>query len=182
LEQKMDQREAFNLVSEVVFDAYFLTDENGLISEYNRMFYSLFPKSIARKLKGMRLNEVMQIPVDVVSETMKKKTHIRLDEIEAHVQDMDEYRFIFSGIPLNDENNNFSGVLVLMRNVTDEAMVQLKYQEMLETEAKARDLLKDELKNRTESLVQMSQKYFALKEKIRMRSKGQLSPFMYKVN
>lgn len=177
----MNQIEAFRVISEVVFDAYFLTDAEGKITEYNHMFRSLFPRALARKLKGKTLTEVMELPLDIVSETLAKRTHIRLDEIEARVQEMEEYRFILSSIPLYDEAKELTGVLVLCRNVTDEAMVQLKYQEMLESEAKQRDILKDELKRRTESLINLGKKYFALKEKIRQRAKGQLSPYMYKL-
>jgi len=175
----MDQKEAFKVISEVVFDAYFLTDKDGLITEYNRMFYALFPRSIARKLKGVKLTEVMTLPVDIVTETLSTQQHMRLDEIIAQVQDMEEYRFSLSSLILTNDSGETVGSLVLMRNVTDEAMIQIKYQEMLEQEEKARELLIDELKQRTESLIETSTKYFALKEKIRMRAKGQLSPFMY---
>lgn len=177
----MNQLEAFKLVSEVVFDAYFITDSEGNITEYNRMFYSLFPRAVARKLKGQPITAVMEIPIDIVSDTIKQNTHMRFDEIAANVPDQQEYRFILSSMPLMGDDDTLTGVLVLMRNVTDEAMVQLKYQEMLETEEKQREILKDELKRRTESLVAIGQKYFALKEKIRQRAKGQLSPYIYKV-
>ncbi|MBU1239551.1 PAS domain-containing protein, partial [Myxococcota bacterium] len=161
--------------------AYFITDTEGKITKFNQMFYALFPKSVARKLNGKMLKEVMEIPMDIVTDTLVQRIHLRFDEVAANVPDMQEYRFILSSIPLFDEEKQLSGVLVLMRNVTDEATVQLKYQDMLESEAKQREILKDELTRRTESLVAISKKYFDLKEQMRQRTKGQLSPYIYQV-
>ena len=179
----MNQKEAFDKIKDVVIDAYYISDTEGKILEYNRLFYSMFPRNVARKLKGKVLLDVMEIPVDIVSKVMEADSQIRLDEITAIVREsMEEYRFILSGIPLHDEESGeITGALILLRDVTDEAMVQTKYQEMLEREAMQRELIKDELHRRTVRLVEISKQYFELKERVRELQKGQLSPFMLKI-
>lgn len=177
----MNQLDAFNLVSDIIIDAYFVTDKDGLITNYNRLFYSFFPRSMARKLKGIKLTDAMQIPVDIVHDTISQNRQVRLDEIGAVIPDMGEFRFILSAIPLHNENEEIFGCIVIMRNVTDEAMVQLKYQEMLDREAIERENLRDELNRRTERLIEISRKYYDLKASIKKRLKGQLSPFITKI-
>ena len=178
----MNQKEAFNKIKDVVIDAYYISDTDGKIVEYNRLFYSMFPRNVARKLKGKNLAEIMEIPVNIVSKAMEANSQIRLDEITAIIRESaEEYRFILSAMPLKDEEENPIGVLVILRDVTDEAMVQVKYQEMLERETMQRELIKDELHRRTERLIEISKQYFELKEKLRELQKGQLSPFMLKL-
>jgi len=177
----MSQLDAFNQINDIIIDAWFSTDLEGNITNYNRMFYSLFPRSIARKLKGIKLQDAMQISVDIVSEAISQNRQVRLDEINTVIPEMGEYRFILSAIPMREEDGSNSGAVVIMRNVTDEAMVQLKYQEMLDREARERELLKDELHRRTESLIEISKKYFELRSSIKKRLKGQLSPFIMKI-
>ena len=55
-------------------------------------------------------------------------------------------RFILSAVPITDEAGNHVGALEIQRNVTDEAVVQVKYQEMLETEARERERLANQVR------------------------------------
>ncbi|MDA3863185.1 MAG: PAS domain-containing protein, partial [Deltaproteobacteria bacterium] len=176
----MSQTEAFELIHDIIIDAYFITDREGKIIKYNRLFYSLFPRKIARSLKGQKITDVMDISVDIVSKVFEEKAKIRLDEITGKVEDMEPYSFILSAIPVEaeGEDSQLEGCIVVMRNVTDEAMVQVKYQQMLESEAEQRERLKEELSIRTNSLVEISQKYYELKAKNRQKAKNRLSPFL----
>ncbi len=58
----MEWVDAFRQISEVVIDAYYVTDEHGKILEYNRAFFGLFPRKAARKLKGMPASDAMPCP------------------------------------------------------------------------------------------------------------------------
>ena len=173
---------AFQEIKEVIIDAWFISDPAGVIVDYNRPFFSMFPRNIARKLKGLTIPEIMTMPVNIVNEAISQNRQVRFDEVVASVQETgEEYRFILSAIPLFDAEKNLEGTIVIMRNVTDEAMVQIKYQEMLEREARERELLKGELVRRTERLIQISERYYELKAQIRKRAKGQVSPFKLKI-
>ncbi len=178
----MSQAAAFQLVKDVVIDAWFTTDPNGVIVDFNRVFFSLFPRNIARKLKGVTLPEIMVMPMDIVGEAITQNRQVRFDEVVASIlETQEEFRFILSAIPLFNDEQALEGTLVVLRNVTDEAMVQIKYQEMLEREARERELLKAELVRRTERLIQISERYYELKAQIRKRAKGQVSPFKLKM-
>ncbi|MBU1069782.1 PAS domain-containing protein [Myxococcota bacterium] len=178
----MSQSAAFQEVKDVVIDAWFTTDPSGVIVDFNRVFFSLFPRNVARKLKGLTLSEIMSMPMDIVQEAVDQNRQVRFDEVVATIlETQEEFRFILSAIPLFGEEKALEGTLVILRNVTDEAMVQIKYQEMLEREARERELLKAELVRRTERLIQISERYYELKAQIRKRAKGQVSPFKLKI-
>ncbi len=146
--------QAFKQFSDVIIDAYYVVDREGRILAFNRLFYGLFPRAVARRLKGKTIHEVMHIERDIARECMEAGRHVRLDEILGRPKESDEeIKMILSGIPLKDTEGNVLGALVIMRNVTDEALVQVKYQEMLETEARERQRLIEKLRDRTEQLL-----------------------------
>ncbi len=175
----MKSIQGFDAIKDVIIDAYYITDPEGNIVEYNRLFYMLFPRQVARKLKGKKIQEVMQIDKDVSAMAIQQRMHVRLDEITARIPgaEQEEFRFILSAIPLF-EGDQLEGTLVLMRNVTDEALIQVKYQEMLEREERARQELKNELAAKTEALLELSHKYFMLKGQVQSKRQGRLSPFI----
>ena len=60
-------------------------------------------------------------------------------------------------MPITDDAGNPVGALEIQRNVTDEAVVQVKYQEMLETEARERERLANQIRVRTKELLETNQ-------------------------
>ena len=150
----MDLVKTFTKFSDVIIDAYYIVDKDGHILEFNRMFYGLFPRNVARKLKGKTLGEVMEIERDIGAECMDAGRHVRLDEIVGRPKESEEaINMIMSGMPLRDGDETIIGALVILRNVTDEAMVQVKYQDMLETEARERQRLVEKVQERTRQLL-----------------------------
>lgn len=177
----MNQTESFLAIKDVIIDAWCITDPSGAILDYNRVFFSMFPRNVARKLKGLTLPDVILLPIDIVREAIDQNQQVRFDEVAGSViESQEEFRFILSAIPLRDDEQ-LQGVLVILRNVTDEALVQIKYQEMLEREARERELLKTELERRTERLIRLAERYYELKTQVRKRAKGQVSPFKIKM-
>lgn len=177
----MNQIASFLEVKDVIIDAWCITDPNGAIIDYNRIFFSMFPRNIARRLKGLTLPDVVLLPIDIVREAIEQNQQVRFDEVVGSIiESQEEFRFILSAIPLRDDEQ-LQGVLIILRNVTDEALVQIKYQEMLEREARERELLKTELERRTERLIHLAERYYELKAQVRKRAKGQVSPFKIKI-
>ncbi len=177
----MNQTASFLEIKDVIIDAWCITDANGVIVDYNRLFFSMFPRNVARKLKGLTLPDVILLPIDIVREAIEQNQQVRFDEVVGSViESQEEFRFILSAIPLHTDDR-IDGALVILRNVTDEALVQIKYQEMLEREARERELLKTELERRTERLIQLAERYYELKAQVRKRAKGQVSPFKIKL-
>lgn len=150
----MKLADAFKQISDVVIDAYYLTDRQGHILDYNRAFFGLFPRKAARKLKGMPASDAMPMERDVAKECMDTGRHVRLDEIPLRIPGSEqELRVILSAVPLKQPDDSISGSLVILRNVTDEAQIQLKYQEMLDNEARERERLAGVIEDRTSALV-----------------------------
>ena len=169
----MELLDGFKQISDVVIDAYFISDENGVIKDYNRAFFAMFPRAVARKLKGMSVGDALKVGRDVSRECMEAGRHVRLDEIPIHIAGSnEELRMIFSGIPLKGPDGNVLGALVILRNVTDEAMIQVKYQEMLETEARERERLVEQIQDRTGALVDANELLLTLQRELMEFKKG----------
>lgn len=169
----MELLDAFKDISDVVIDAYFVVDTRGQILEYNRAFFAMFPRQVARKLKGMSIAEAVIAERNVAQECMELGRHVRLDEIPLRVQGNEEsYRVILSGIPLKEPAGGLRGALVIIRNVTDEAMMQVKYQEMLENEARERERLVEQIRERTTSLVETNQLLLGMQRELMEYKKG----------
>lgn len=169
----MELLDAFKNISDVVIDAYFVVDPSGQILEYNRAFFAMFPRQVARKLKGMPIQEAVLTERNVAQECMEASRHVRLDEIPLKVQGgEEEYRVILSGIPMKDAAGGTLGALVIIRNVTDEAMMQVKYQEMLETEARERERLVEQIKDRTSALVETNELLLGVQRELMDFKKG----------
>lgn len=153
--------ENFKAFSPAIVDAYFIVDRNKTIVDFNRVFYSLLPRSAARKLKGSLYTDVVnyQISTCIAEQVWEQNRHVRLDEISGTIAsdpDGKAMKFILSAIPLL-ENGEAVGAVILQRDVTVEAEVQVKYQEMLEKEAKERERLAVQVKVRTKELLETNQ-------------------------
>jgi hypothetical protein len=81
-------------------------------------------------------------------------------------------RFVLSAIPILDEQGNPVGALEVQRNVTDEATVQTKYQEMLDHEARERERLAAQIRSRTRELVETNQALLRVQKELVAYKKG----------
>ena len=75
-------------------------------------------------------------------------------------------------MPITDDNGNNVGALEIQRNVTDEAVVQVKYQEMLETEARERERLANQIRARTKELLETNQLLLKTQKELLSYKKG----------
>ena len=136
----------FKRVSNAIVDSYFIVDTERRIVDFNRAFFALLPRQVARGLKGKHCYEVLELNICknecIAQQCWADNRHVRLDEISGtSPARRSKLRFILSAVPITDEAGNHVGALEIQRNVTDEAVVQVKYQEMLETEARERERL-----------------------------------------
>ena len=81
-------------------------------------------------------------------------------------------RFILSAIPILDESGNPVGALEIQRDVTDEAVVQVKYQEMLDNEARERERLAAQIRSRTKELLETNQTLLSVQKELLAYKKG----------
>jgi PAS domain-containing protein len=168
----------FKAVSDVIIDSYFIVDQDRNIVDFNRAFFSLLPRGVARGLKGKKCYEVLELNICkdacIAHQCWKDKRQVRLDEIKGRVpggEDV-EMRFILSAVPIMDASGNPLGALEMQRNVTDEAMVQVKYQEMLENEARERERLASQIRLRTKELLDTNQMLLRVQKELLNYKKG----------
>ena len=167
----------FKRVANVIVDSYFIVDSERRIVDFNRAFFALLPRQVARGLKGKRCFEVIELNICksecIAQQCWADNRHVRLDEISGSVVgEGGTLKFILSAVPITDERGNHVGALEIQRNVTDEAVVQVKYQEMLETEARERERLANQVRMRTKELLETNQLLLKTQKELLAYKKG----------
>ena len=167
----------FKRVSNAIVDSYFIIDTERRIVDFNRAFFALLPRHIARGLRGKQCYEILELNICkgecIAQQCWADNRHVRLDEISGTViGDPQKLRFILSAVPITDEHGNHVGALEIQRNVTDEAVVQVKYQEMLETEARERERLANQIRARTKELLETNQLLLKTQKELLAYKKG----------
>ncbi len=168
----------FKQVSDAVIDSWFVVDNDRNIVDFNRAFFSMLPRNVARGLKGKKCYEVLELNICkdscIAEQCWRDRRQVRLDEIKGSVAGAggDEMRFILSALPIYDGNGNKVGALEIQRNVTDEATVQVKYQEMLESEARERERLAQQIRARTKELLETNQSLLKIQKELLGYKKG----------
>ena len=170
----------FKRVANAIVDSYFIVDTERRIVDFNRAFFALLPRQVARGLKGKRCYEVIDLNICktecIAKQCWADNRHVRLDEISGSIiggeAQAQKLRFILSAVPITDENGNHVGALEIQRNVTDEAVVQVKYQEMLETEARERERLANQVRMRTKELLETNQLLLKTQKELLAYKKG----------
>ncbi len=166
-------------LSGAFLDAYVVVDSAQQIIDFNRVFYSLFPRSVARKLKAERLDAVLKLelagePLDLASKCLETRGALRYDEIRGHIADSEPISLIAAASPLVAADESIDGVFLCLRNVTDEAQVQSKYRTMLDHEARQRELLEQRIRDTEAELVTIKDELNRVEEALRNYEKGLL--------
>jgi PAS domain-containing protein len=167
----------FKRVANAIVDSYFVVDTERRIVDFNRAFFALLPRQVARGLKGKHCYEVLELNICksecIAQQCWADNRHVRLDEISGAIAgESSKLRFILSAVPITDEHGNHVGALEIQRNVTDEAVVQVKYQEMLETEARERERLANQVRARTKELLETNQLLLKTQKELLAYKKG----------
>ncbi len=169
----------FKRVASALIDSYFVVDGERRIVDFNRAFFAMLPRHLARGLKGRHCYEVLELNICksecIAEQCWTDNRHVRLDEITGTISGdplAKDYRFILSAVPITDEHGTPVGALEIQRNVTDEAVVQVKYQEMLESEARERERLANQVRARTKELLETNQLLLKAQKELLAYKKG----------
>ena len=167
----------FKRTANAIVDSYFIDDAALAIDDFNRAFFALLPRQLARGLKGKHCYDVLELNICksecIAQQCWNDNRHVRLDEISGSiVGEVQKLRFILSAVPITDEQGNHVGALEIQRNVTDEAVVQVKYQEMLEKEARERERLANQVRMRTKELLETNQLLLKTQKELLAYKKG----------
>jgi PAS domain-containing protein len=169
----------FKRSASAIVDSYFVVDTDRRIIDFNRAFFAMLPRQVARGLKGKHCYEVIELNICakecIAQKCWSTQRHVRLDEISGTIVGAPEaktLRFILSAVPITDEQGVAVGALEIQRNVTDEAMVQVKYQDMLENEAGERERLANQVRARTKELLETNQLLLKTQKELLAYKKG----------
>ena len=166
-------------LSLALLDAYVVVDPEQNVVDFNRSFYSLFPKNVARRLKRLKLAEILTVevagrPFDLAGECMEKGKPLRYDEVSGTIEGESMVSLIAAGVPITDENEQLCGAFLTFRNVTDEAHVQGKYKTMLEQEARAREILQQRVLDAEAELIRVKDQLGSVEQELLAHKKGLL--------
>ncbi len=176
----MDILGQIEAIEEVIIDPLFVVDAKREIVHFNRAFYSMLPRGVARGLKGKSIDDVLSLDLGgdepcVVRRCWKAAKHLRLDEIGGKIQRTDKsLTFIVSALPFFDESGEPTGAAIALRNVTDEAQVQVKYQDMLDNAKREREELEHLIRSRTKDLLESSQQLLAAQRELLAFKRGRI--------
>jgi PAS domain-containing protein len=175
----MEILDQLKVISDVIIDSYFVVDHERNIIDFNRAFHAMLPRSVARGLKGKKCYDVLNLHICkeacIAQRCWKSGKHLRLDEIRGKVAKTDkQLTFILSARPFFDDDNNPTGALVVHRNVTDEAQVQVKYQEMLDNAKREREQLKHTIRERNKELLDSTQQLLKVQKELMDFKRGRI--------
>jgi PAS domain-containing protein len=167
-------------LSGALLDAWVVVDRQQQVLDFNPLFRGLFPRGVARQLKRSRFPEVLRLelggqPLDVVAECIQRETPLRYDEVLGRVAEDDvALALIVSAAPLVAPTGTVEGTFLTLRNVTDEAQVQVKYKSVLEAEARERELLQRRIVNTEAALVDVKDQLATVERELLDYKKGLL--------
>lgn len=173
----MDILERLKGISDIIIDSYFVVDPERNILDFNRAFFAMLPRATARGLRGKKCYDVLQLDICqercIAQQCWKARQHVRLDEIRGRIAKSDKkLAFILSALPFFNEDGTPAGAMVIHRNVTDEALVQSKYQDMLDNEKRDRERLMHIIRSRTKDLLETSQQLLAVQRELMTFRRG----------
>jgi hypothetical protein len=171
-------------VGQVFVDPWLVVDKNGQVVEMNRHYHALFPRNVARKLRGSACCQHLKLGTCeqecLARRCLRDQAHgaVRYDEIPARFENDGEQparRFIVSAVPLTaSDDAEPEGVLILLRDVSDQADVQRKYQDVLASEAREKEKLRAELSRKTKELMDANQSLNRMQQELMAFKKGLL--------
>jgi PAS domain-containing protein len=169
----------FRRVAPAIIDRYFVVDRDRRIVDFNRAFFASLPRQHARGLEGKRCYEVIELDICrsacIARSCWQQNRHVRLDEISgrpAGEPTPATQRFILSAIPITDPAGNPVGALEIQRDVTDEAAVQGKYQEIFESQAAERQRLAEQIRERTGELIAANRRLLETQKELLAYKRG----------
>lgn len=158
-----------------LLDAYVVVDRDRRVVSFNRHYFALFPRAVARRLEGSRCCDHLKVGVCeggakcLARRCIDEGGPLRFDEIPAHLEgdEGDDRRFIVSAVPLDDE-----AAVIFLRDVSDAADVQRKYKTVQDQEAREKERLREEIVRKTKELVDTNMELNRVQKELMSFKKG----------
>lgn len=115
-----------------MLDAYVLVDHTGMIVKANQLFSQLVGKKAKQILRTKAFDELLTLFINdkklPIQKILESTTPTRIDEVRGRNYKVDNLNLIIGIYPFFDEDNkNFLGSFILIRDVTAETNLQAKY-------------------------------------------------------
>ncbi len=174
------QVDLLRAIQGALLDACVVVDRDKRVAGFNRPFFALFPRRVARSLEGARLGDLIDLRLndaafDPMEVCLERGAAVRFDEIEGVVVEGARFHLIVTASPIF-EGESLVGGVVLLRDVSDEVKIQSKYQSMLHEEASARAKIEALLQERTGALLAANDALNALQAEVGLYARGLLLP------
>ena len=167
-----------NEVGSASLDAMCVINTDGRFLAFNRVFHSMLPRALVRRLKSRPVSDVITMyrsgtPFDLLSDCFKRGTALRYDEIQARIGDEEDLKIVnVSAMPLRNQGKTVEAALLILRDVTDEGKVQQKYQHMLKEEALERAQLQETIEDKDEELLTLRDELNSMQTELMEYRKG----------
>jgi len=171
-----DVLDALKILGPAFIDAWYVVDEQDRIIDYNPAFHALFPRAVARKLKGLSCRDASANGPCATQGCLRERCAasgaLRLDELEARFSE-ELLRLIISVVPLQLSGGRL-GALIVLRNVTDDARVQSLYQKLIDGAQNEMQDLEERIDARTRDLLAANAELNRLEREIARLKRGGL--------
>lgn len=169
-------------IGQVFLDPWVVVDAQGQVVEMNRHYHALFPRNVARKLRGSPCCQHLKLGTCeqecLAKRCLRDAAHgaVRYDEIPATlVAEGETRRFIVSAVPLSTADDaEPEATLILLRDVSDQADVQRKYKDVVAADAREKEALRAELLRKTRELMDANQALNRVQQELMAFKKGLL--------
>ncbi len=162
----------------VFVDAYVVVDAERRLIDFNPHYRAFFSRAQARRLKGSTCCAFMRLGVCAGDTCLARRCleageNVRYDEIPAEIEgEAAPRQVIASAAPVGEPSEGGPVALILLRDVSDAAGVQRKYQDMLERETRQKEKLREEIARKTKELVDTNQQLNRVQKELLTLRKG----------
>lgn len=154
-----------------LIDPWCVVDAEDRIVEHSPSFRALFSRELGRRLVGMTCAEALRLSTADVRRAIAQGP-LRLHEQTAELEGQPR-RFQLGAAPVALPEGG-DGVLLLLRDVTEEAQLQQRYQALEEQARQAKEELESELDERTRDLLTANDLINRLERELARYKRGEL--------
>ena len=163
--------EAVRNLGVALLDPWCVVDAEDRIGEHSPSFRDLFSRQTARRLTELTLKEALGLSTTALKQGASEGP-LRLHEQEAELEGQPR-RFHLGAVPVSLEGGT-QGTLLLFRDVTEEARLQTRYQQLEEQARRSKEELEQELDERTRDLLTANDLINRLERELARYKRGEL--------
>lgn len=158
-------------------DPWVVLDADDRVVEFDARYRALFPRHHARRLPGSTCCQFMRLGpcadgVHLAGRCLSVGP-LRHDDLEATLEgEAGTLRLMLSAAPIGPDEGPPTGVLVILRDITEVSEIQRKYRELADREARSGESLRQELTRKTRELMDTNMELNRVQQDLMRFKKG----------